>query len=384
MRLIWFLPSFDNAFYVFIILSLLVILINSRHEHTEVNLYGVLIISVCLLSILFNYIPEFYHPWQRLLIWTGVVFFVGPFINNRNLYNIRIKLFIYIQILNIIIIITSFLGKFIGISHSQGIYYSGIANHSILLGVVAANSLVFLTFLTISYFKTISNVKIISLVLMIFITFLMILAASSRSAFAAGLMGTIPVIWVFSSKGKSKASITLISIFFLLIIILSPIISDYSVGIQQKNHGQLALVDISSREKLWKESWALFKKNPFIGTGFSTFFDIDDNDLSQSGRVETGSSWLAVLSMTGIFGGLTILLIMIQSFLQLCNLYRHNNKYAPLLCGMIIFYIIHMCTEGYIFAGGSVLCMYFWLVLGTISAYNDLYSSDPSYLRLSS
>ena len=49
---------------------------------------------------------------------------------------------------------------------------------------------------------------------------------------------------------------------------------------------------------------------------------------------------------------------------------KKSSKEAGLLLSLLIFYLIHMCAEGYIFAAGSFAFFYFWLLLGTIQAYS--------------
>ena len=73
--------------------------------------------------------------------------------------------------------------------------------------------------------------------------------------------------------------------------------------------------------------------------------------------------------MTGLFGGMAVVLVLKRSLRQLSSIYKNNIPIAATLYGLLAFYVVHMCAEGYIFAGGSMSCLNFWLLLGTIDAY---------------
>ncbi len=370
MRIIWFLPSYDNGFYLFLATAFILIVIKGIREKIKINPFGIGLIFICALSILFNDIPDIFRPWQRFLLWIIVVVLVGPFIKLKTLCDFRIILLIYIQILNFAIVIISFIGKFIGISKTQSIFFTGIASHSILFGIISANSFILLIYIIINYYGQINKLKKCLLWIFLVVNILMLLASSSRSAMISAILGITPLIFIFFKRNFSK-SLLIISLLFLFLLIISPIFEDYTIGLKTKNNGQTMSLDISSREENWNEAIRLFKNNPILGAGFSMFFINDDNEIAQKGRIETGNSWLGVLSMTGILGFAFMMILIFQSGLQIYNLFKNNNKYIDLFCSMIICYILHMCGEGYIFAGGSVLCLNFWLILGVISAYND-------------
>lgn len=376
MRIIRFLPSFDNMYYIFVAISLIIILVDSRDEKIKINLLGVLLIGICTLSILVNEIPTFFRPWQRLILWIVMVLFSGPFISNKCICYFRIRLFVYLQFAYIFIVLLSFIGKFTGLSHFQGPYFAGITGHSILFGIIAANSLISMTFIIVNNIDKIKNrYKITILILLFIINFLMILAAASRSALIASIIGILPILSVFFKNRASKGIAIMFTIIFIFLM-MSPILSDYTIGIREKNHGQVTSLGFSSREEKWNECLRAFKSNPLLGVGFSTVLVDENNEIGANGQIETGSSWLGVLSMTGMLGCIAMMLLLMQVLWQLYSLYTKKNKYTWLLGGIFICYILHMCSEGYIYAGGSVLCMNFWLTMGAISAFSKIHYID--------
>ena len=81
------------------------------------------------------------------------------------------------------------------------------------------------------------------------------------------------------------------------------------------------------------------------------------------GQIEPASSWLAVLSMIGLFGFIPFLGLTLH-----CISYVFRDKTNPtnsaFLGGMLFLFMVHMIAEGYVLSAGSGLFFYFWLVIG--------------------
>jgi len=106
---------------------------------------------------------------------------------------------------------------------------------------------------------------------------------------------------------------------------------------------------------------AEFASSPIIGIGFQTVSLTGSDSPNRRGNIEPGSSWLAVLSMTGIVGLCFVLII----FYRAWHVSKYvNNNNTILFQGLLLFMSIHMLVEGYIYAGGSFLCMLLWLIIG--------------------
>jgi hypothetical protein len=120
----------------------------------------------------------------------------------------------------------------------------------------------------------------------------------------------------------------------------------------------------ASRSMIWLARFEEFKSSPIIGVGFAS---IGKNDLTnvdkETGKIEPGSSWLAILSMTGLLGFISFL-----SLLPINDLFkRSKTQNEKLLLSMVFFFFIHMLAEGYIYSAGSGLFFLFWLVLGVLN-----------------
>ena len=306
---------------------------------------------------------------MRLVLFLIVTMLVGPFVGNPLLRLFRVSFFWYTLLIYVIIALVSFFGRFVGLSRTQGDFWCGITNHSMLLGIVAGNAGVYLVMLMTSVENLTSKQRwIIGLGLLL--CFLMMLGASSRSSILAFLAGVGVVLFVSMKKHRTRI-VKIAAVSFVIMSIISPLLDNYTKGIYQKNHGEITDLNLSSRVGLWEQTWHNFTENPLVGIGFSAM-EIDTGELAignHNGQVEPGSSWLAVLSMTGLLGGISIVLILNKSYHQLRVIYINNVTIAAVLYGLLAFYCVHMCAEGYIFAGGSMSCLNFWLLLGTIDAY---------------
>lgn len=380
-RIVWFMPSLGNGYYFILVFILLLLLISNGTNKLKINMQGMVLIVVCTMSILLNDIPYYYRPWLRLGLFCTVTFLVGPFLKSPILSIFRKSLFWNTLLINTVIALVSFIGRTVGISRMQGNFWCGITNHSMIMGIVAGNAGVYLLML-LTNIKSLNSKQRWIIGGILVLCLLMMLGAASRSSILAFLAGGIITLLISMKQSRIKI-MKIAMVTFVVLFFLSQYLERYTVGIQQKNKGDVMVMNIESRAALWEKGWQTFCDNPLVGVGFSAMeVDMleDDTGLTHTGQVEPGSSWLAVLSMTGMFGGIAIILILIRGSFQLCSIYRKNVPIAATLYGLFAFYLVHMCAEGYIFAGGSMSCLNFWLLMGTIDAYAT--DGNLAYSRL--
>ena len=129
-----------------------------------------------------------------------------------------------------------------------------------------------------------------------------------------------------------------------------------------------------SRSGKWEARMAEFASSPVFGVGFSAQ-DPNGNDAYDkvTGTIEPGSSWLCILSMTGVIGLILILGILFSPFIYLRD---HPTPYNTLLFGLFVFFCVAFIAEGYIFAGGSSLCFIVWLIFGCASDASEEYFDE--------
>ena len=121
----------------------------------------------------------------------------------------------------------------------------------------------------------------------------------------------------------------------------------------------------SSRENLWSARVMEFESSPLIGVGFDAI-DLNLSSASggydkDSGMVESGSSWLIILSMTGLIGAILLFPVLFGTYRKL---WFDSSPQATMLLGLLTFFFVHMIAEGYIFYGGSMLAFLLWLTIG--------------------
>lgn len=377
-RAVWFTPDFGNFHYVLIAISLALLLVLSG-KHISVSFSGIILILVCAISILVNDIPDFFRPWSRLGIFSVTIFLVGPFINGSILMKFRKMVFWYVQYLFVAITLLSLIGRFTGLSKFQGGYWCGVTTHSMLLGMIAANTTIFLLYELVSRPDVRGKARI-ALSGSLFISLLLVMGAGSRAAFLACVAG-ISVFCYMAFQQHRKKFIKFFLPALLVLFCTYQIWDPFLDQIRRKNNNDLTTLNLNTRESLWEKNWESFKENPVFGVGFASI-EVEPRAFQgfseSSGQVETGSSWLTVLSMTGILGGICIASIMLMTTAQLRRITGAKNHVGAFLTGLLVFYCVHMCAEGYIFAGGSVAFFNFWLLLGAIFAYDNFERIEPA------
>ena len=108
-----------------------------------------------------------------------------------------------------------------------------------------------------------------------------------------------------------------------------------------------------------------FKNNPVLGVGFvavdlRSAMAASDADMER-GIVETGSSWLCILSMTGLIGALLLIPVFFSAYRTAWN---KKTEMSPIILGILTMFSMHMLAEGYVLAGGSFLAFTIWLTVG--------------------
>lgn len=316
-----------------------------------------------LLSLLALDPPSVFKVWYRYILFAGMLLISSPLLQNQTFRDLR-KYCIKITLAFCIIISTiSFFCFFLGINYMQyqaieidyidkGGLFGGITNHSIALGFISGISVCALLQWCLKN-KLIYIVSIIP-------SFGSLMFAASRSAVIATLVGCVVILFYTYKNYKNKRKILEYLITIIIGVSLAISSTDVLDGLKSKqlNRGDASL--FSSREDKIECRLEEFKSSPIIGIGFATV-DVNGRDYfdQQLGVIEPGSSWFAILSMTGIIGLIFMLTIFYQCF-------KSNYSQRPITyfqLGLLIYVLTAMISEGYIFAGGSPICAILWLII---------------------
>jgi O-antigen ligase len=200
------------------------------------------------------------------------------------------------------------------------------------------------------------------------------LLASSRSALAALFAGLL-VITALKLKRSPLVSSLVLSCAAALVVFPSAALDALAValpdqltaGLEQKSWE-------NSRERHWDARWEEFCSSPWTGIGFSYAWEDSAGVDEDSGSVETGSSYLAILSMTGCCGAAAWLVFAASLGWRLFAKWAALAEEQRLaICAMAGFWAVHLGAEGYIYAVGSTMGLMFWLWLGRV--HDELYEA---------
>lgn len=331
-------------------------------------------LSVCFLgclavSILVGAPNPIFKSWYRLGLFACIFICVSPMIMGRNAQKFRRGVFYTVIIACTLISAVSFVGYFAGINYMRSVYdgsvvdylnnrggtFGGITSHSMLLGPISGVGAIACLHLALKKRRIFW--------LLFVMCFGAVLFAASRSALVATLVGCL-IYFAFSAKKIGKNLMILIGI-TILAIASYPLWDNALAGIEKKNEGSIAEgVRMDSRNQKWEIRMEEWESSPICGIGFCAVSDKDAYTLD--GKIEPGSSWLAVLSMTGIIG-----------FVLFCCLYFRACKHVlqphtsegALIGAVLVLLGVHMIAEGHIFSAGSYLCFLVWLAIGRATDY---------------
>lgn len=331
------------------------------------------LIYIPIQLVIVNPNPMF-KSWERFTLFSLMLICVSPLIINKTDINYRHQIFTISIFVCTILAIGSFFARFLGINFMTRTpidyitnvgYFGGLMNHSMTLGIVAAVASVYC-----AYSAMIEQDKKHKKLFYILTIFCLgsVLFSSSRSALVAAVGGV--TITIYRLSGSSSKFIKTLAAIVVLGSVCFPLWNNALDGIIRKNEGNLAAGSAySSRNALWEARCEEFKRNPILGVGFSA---IDLNLVTQvgsysssTGQVESGSSWLTILSMTGCIGSIIIIPMLISLYI---NVYRRRVIHNCLICGVLTVFYIHMLAEGYLFYGGSPEGFILW---STIAAAHD-------------
>lgn len=335
----------------------------------------ILLILGALASLTFNDVPPVFNAWQRLAFFVLMSLPISPMLSNNKFCMNRMKALNFVLWMSAGIGIASFFCYLMGINYMVNFFtgensvnnagwFGGITVHSMLMGPVSALGATFMTwYATGATFRTKRNKYIAYGV--VFACLAAAMLSASRGSTAAAIIGSAVVYILRNGKSGSRMTSSLIGLLFIGMV-AQPLLSPFTDMVMQKQSENIASGStFSSREIKWENRIDEFVSNPLVGSGFCTV-GINTDDYSQGGIVETGSSWLAVLSMMGIVGVISIFLIV---FKPIFTIYRRMNRTDVLFFGIFCVFLLHMATEGYIFAGGNFMFFYFWLFVGSVHAY---------------
>jgi hypothetical protein len=322
--------------------------------------YTILLMGILFLSVLnSNFLSFSFKKYLSLLI---VMVLVGPLILSVRTRLFRKSAWSAFKWSAILISFLSCLWYFARLPNLGRGDFNGILAHSMLLAPYAGMGA---CFFSIKFLE--GKLKSLFLILLCMIPLLL---AGSR---AAVLSFIISYIFIFISFVNTRHVISRVPVIFTALLIIF-ILFTLATGsfynyIQDSDYTQTLLNKglKNTRVDSWNRGIKDFFTKPLLGVGVG----VSENNMSEiingNALVEPGSSYLAVLAMTGITGSLCMILLIIKLLKGKYNKIQENIEVYAIL----IFLLVHGQFEGWILSAGSSLCFVFWLSLGRL---NDIES----------
>lgn len=364
-----------NLYYAILIFALFVTFFQSTIRRLDVGMS--IIYIACALSILLNDINSVYRPWERFILFAIVTIVASPFIQSDFYDKFRVLTFKYIQNLWIIVVVLSIPALVLREKGLTG--FEGFTSHSMIMSSTSA--MVIVTLLYKLYAKKLTKIIAIPLII---VAFLCMLLAGSRIALAASIGGTIFFLFRVYRK-RMDIFVRIAATIIVAMAITFPLWDSYLDRIEQKNSAinqQTGEVDmLSSRTLIWDQRIREFEESPLVGVGFgyapyitgynertgkATFME------TETGVVEPGSGWLAIMSMTGLIGLLGFIVLWGSSLKKCIQCEKEDKLWGAYLFAMLIFVSIQMIAEGGIYAAGGIDCFRVWILIGAIHGSHSI------------
>lgn len=334
----------------------------------RIELASFLLLLYLPVNVVITQPDSVFNSWVRLALFAFVFVFASPLLKGWYISRFRRKILMGVLFLCVLLGLGSFICYFLGINYmynqadgslisdylnvSGG--FGGLLIQSIALGMICGLGVLYLLYRSFEQ----QNKDKKWFYLAIIVLAITILLSASRSALLSVCIGLL--VMLYQSKRKNGGFIKVLIGIVLLGMLTYPLWENYTMGLKTKRANDTELGEYGSRTRKWTARMEEFKSSPVYGIGFASV-DKRLDVVGIGGVVEPGSSWLGILSMTGILGLLLVIAILIKPFLFLRS---HPTPYNTLLSGLMVFICTHMISEGYIFAGGSSLCFIAWLIFG--------------------
>ena len=243
--------------------------------------------------------------------------------------------------------------------------FSGFTNHPMWLSAACGIGVIFLTYWMNILWSRGRKLRAFLFLLLIFLTLQTLVWGGSRSALGICICASLLLIWL-SNKNIGK-TFFILCIFAISAAVITPILMSDADKMKSKINHQEA-TGKTSRDGLWDARFVEFVSSPIWGIGFGV---TGVGEKAVSGRAETGSGWLTILSQTGLAGFVLAVLLVRRAILPLRML--RNNLHMALYTSLLFYLSLHTLFEAYIFQSGWYLCFVYWLTVSILDDYRKYY-----------
>lgn len=372
----------------------------------NIFLAGILVWSAVTIVVMTP--PPYFRSWMRLAYFCMLLLVASPLINSPSLARFRRVIWIILwwilgiySILSLVIHICQIAMEPMWYTYMlRGIYVSRMVN-GLISAITAVAYSVPLIFGRVS-----RSAKVFAGIVFVICIYFVIIS-TSRIAGVAVFAGVLIVC------SRAKVNYKWVLLWFVLaVVLLGCVVLLLGNGVTslllRKINFYTEESFLWSRVPLFDARIQEFLSNPIFGVGYAseriiTGFD-KFSDWVATGAIEPGSSWLALLSQTGIIGFLLMSVfvwtVIVKAYALMHNavpvsgsfnfspdekiFYDQLNASSSLMCSpttiVAVFtaLIVESLVEGWILAGGAFFALVFWLSCSMIQNTRLVPAPDES------
>lgn len=359
----------DLAGFVFLFIAL-----TSLFLGANLRLQPMAVLMIACVATSSALSPYYETALIRSILWIIVFVAAGPVIISKKAYVFRNYLWHHSIYVIYVIVVASFVWNTFGLPiYGKGV--AGVTAHCMLLGALAGIAA------TLSFHALLAQSSRSLIYWGVFTSStLTCLLSGSRAAVLAAMAGCAVL---FITRLGNIVTRTILTVMTLLIAMLiwslfdlgesdTATIANTSLGALTPYASELIKKGASNtREELWANRLAEFKQNPLTGIGIGVqLYTTKSTIFSKDKNIEPGSSYLTTLSMTGLMGGICLLMLLAGLVNKIdVNSYEKSDLDIAQAFGVGAFWAVHAIAEGWIFAGGSILCLFFWIWVGRLTHF---------------
>lgn len=370
MQVLHPVPSPMPTNQIFMILAAVVMVVRAQGDGMRLNYLAGVFLAAVVLSILANDIPAFFRPWSRLMQFLFLFVAASPLLSGPSANRLRRQMTMGVIWASAAIALLSFAGYVLGFGqYMSGIVqsYKGVTSHANFLGMYTMVALVW--FAALSFRCT--NIREYAIVGACWAACLIVLLLSaSRGSTAAGLLGSLAVIYM-RLKNSASHMMTAAVVGVGLVLLAAPHLAGYMETMTQKgidSENMDSAVE-ATRGYIWELRKMEIAESPWVGVGaYSCDVNLPGADMfydAATGTIEQGSSYLGMLSQLGWIGFVAYLLVTVPLFWKLFRYaWREHTPFAQLMLGLLIAVSAHMSFEAYAITAGAVQCVILWFIIG--------------------
>lgn len=350
-----------------------------RHDKGKIDWLTVALLCVCGLSICFSPFHERFMAWERFGAFVLLLLVTGPLVLSPSLQDIRRRALTVICWLCVLCSVY-YNGLYVfmlthycsWLSRWSFVWWHSI-NVSMLFSALCGVGSIYTGWLLLQLpaGKAYMLRRIIYLLSMLSSVNALILASSRTAivAFAAGWLLMCALTWYRKKHVPVASGIMSVSLALVcgltVLVPMTPIMNIKFNYIEQKDDDYFA-----SRRTLWEEREKEIISSRFFGTGFACVNPDSERSCNGivpehnksynvepgNGLIEPGSGWMYLLSSLGWPGLIIFIAMLLRRFAAVL-------PRGILMPGLLLYFSLHMFTEGYVLSSGAMMAFILWLTM---------------------